>query len=159
MKKNLFLFSLIISSLFLSTSVNAQEKGDIFVGASTSLSNGRLVDLQPSPEIGYQFADKFALGVNISYYKTNQSSFDSYTFNVKYYPGQNLKPTLKTFVKGSFGTSFADDGSWLAGLQIGGTSFLSKWFYIEPTIGLVYSEYPDSYSTRFTTGFTCGIRL
>ena len=62
MKK--FLMSLTLSLLFV-LGVNAQEKGDVYVGTG-DIANKAWTDWSIAPTVGYGVTDKLMVGLNVS---------------------------------------------------------------------------------------------
>lgn len=156
MKKFLFVF---LFAAFFST-VFSQTAGDLFVGAETSLTESRIVDLGLSPVVGYQFTDNFQAGVTMTSNSTENTSYNWFGVYGKWYPNSlksAINDRVKPFVKANFGLSTTDSYTNL-GASIGVTGFLSNWFCVEPAIGYSYSDQGGE-TNKLSVNLNCAIRL
>lgn len=152
-------FSLVLfASIFLFVDLNAQRKGDVIVGANTSL-NGRIVDLSLAPTVGYQLSDNVQLGFGMVLNKTPNTSYDWYQLYGRYYPTKGMFAKIRPFAQAQFGVSSTNSYS-TAGLQVGLTSFIKfdGWFFVEPSLGWTYSDYGGN-SNSVGVNLALGLRL
>lgn len=155
--RRLFSIILLLSAITITT---AQQRGDLFVGADSELAGGRIADLGLSPVLGYQLNDHLQVGLNLVVSSTDNTSYDWFQGYLKWYPTfftGVVNNNVRTFLKGSFGTSITDSYTNV-GAALGVTGFLTKWFYLEPSVGYSYSDRRGD-SNRLGVNLACGIRL
>lgn len=151
MKKfNSFIFTLLLSIMTLGLSAQTTEssqlspvcQGDFLVGANAA--NVSVTDVQLSAAVGYALTDQIVVG--LSELSGNDDSWSGSLFG-RYYLNSPF------YAQGSVGyDSFEDDANF--GASVGVTGFLAKWVFIEPNIGVNFSD-----NTEFNLGLSFGLRF
>lgn len=153
MKK--FLVLCICMLMTCSLAVNAQQKGEAYFGGnltfgvSTVGASGWGSETSASfgiaPEFGYFVADKFKIGLDISYYYADESHVMTFMPNLAYYVplAKNLYYVPEFFIGGGFVASGGDSvGMFALSLKLAALEYraTSKFAFGVGLVNLNYSR-------------------
>lgn len=137
----------------------SQSKGDIIIGANSSLSTSRLVDLRLLPTVGYQVNDAVQVGAGITVLNSPGSDYNSFSIYARYYPKSCvISERIRSFFQLSGGVS-PTHNTTAFGVDVGVTAFLNKWFFVEPRLGWDLNTFEDQNISNLGMSLGFGVRL
>lgn len=156
MKKFLLFATLLFT---LSSVINAQQKGDWFVGGQ--LSNTPIRELSIAPMVSYQIDSSWQVGLSLNWNNYN-GNYDYTNVILKYYPNNwtlknNTNNSARGFVAADASTSFEGE-SYQAGIGVGLTAVFNHW-YIEPKCGFKYLAWSGDDAWGLNTSINFGVRF